>query len=234
MAGYSSEVCGRFTLSKSGAEIAAQFDLSDGLELVPRYNVAPRQEIAVIVPTSGRGRQLELRQWGLLPGFALRPDEGQRPINARIETVHEKKSFREALRKRRCLVVADGFYEWKEEGGRKLPHFMRLPDGELFAMAGLHEDWEGPEGEVLRTVVILTTAAKGPVEEIHGRMPVMLSEAQQGQWLDPDWDGAGLTERIRPGLALDLTTKPVGKRVNNVRNDDPGCLELDPLPLFDR
>jgi len=234
VAGYSSGVCGRFTLSKSAAEIAAQFDLHGTLELVPRFNVAPRQEIAVIVPTSGGGQGLEMRQWGLLPGFALRPDEGHRPINARIESVEEKKSFRGALRERRCLVLADGFFEWKEEGGRKLPHFMSLPEGDLFAMAGLHEDWESPEGEVLRTVVILTTQAEGPVQAIHDRMPVMLSDAQQQQWLDANWDGAGVTQRIRPSLALDLRTRPVGKRVNNVRNDDPGCLELDPLPLFDR
>lgn len=244
--GYSSDVCGRFTLSKSASEIAAHFDLpelttlgmgfpgSAGIEggardsaaWAPRYNVAPGQDIPVVLgPASSDERRLELRRWGLVPGFARSASEGPRPINARLETAHEKKTFRDALRRRRCLVPADGFYEWKKDGGRTLPHHLALARGELFAMAALHEEWEGENGEVVRTVVLLTTEAVGPAREIHTRMPVILTREQQEAWLDPGWDGAGADERISPTAALDLLARPVGKRVNDVRHDDPACLE---------
>lgn len=253
MAGYSSEVCGRFTLSKSASEIAAHFDLpelpalgmgfpeavgvqatsSDAAAWAPRYNVAPGQDIAVILgPASSEDRRLELRRWGFVPGFARTADEGPRPINARIESAHEKKSFRDAMRRRRCLVPADGFYEWKKEGARKLPHHLALPVGTLFAMAALHEEWEDEEGRVLRTVVLLTTEAEGPARAIHHRMPVILTPEQQELWLDPKWDAADAATRLEASAAMELLARPVGKRVNDVRNDDPACLELEPLPLF--
>lgn len=234
LAGYSSGVCGRFTLSRSAAEIAEHFDLPDVPALAPRYNVAPGQDIAVVRAEAGSGRALDMRRWGFVPAFARRADERPPPINARLETAHEKKSFRDALRRRRCLVPADGFYEWQAQGSRKLPHHLALAGGGLFAMAGLFEDWEDAEGRVLRSVVLLTTEAQGAARDIHHRMPVILSAEQAQLWLDPAWDGADAAGRLTPEVALGLRGRPVGRRVNDVRNDDAACLELEPLPLFDQ
>ncbi len=233
MAGYSSDVCGRFTLSRSAAEIAEHFDLPAVPELAPRFNIAPGQDIAVVQAEAQAGRALAMRHWGLVPGFARRADERKPPINARLETAHEKKTFRDALRRRRCLVPADGFYEWKAEGPRKLPHHLALAGGGLFAMAGLFEDWEDADGKVLRSVVLLTTEAEGDAATIHHRMPVILSPDQTRLWLDPGWDGADAAQQLVPDVARGLRASPVGKRVNDVRNDDPACLEMERLPLFD-
>lgn len=229
-------MCGRFTLSHSGVEIAQHFDLpalAPLIDWVPRFNIAPSQDIAVVRVAAETGeRCFETRRWGLLPGWAKSEQDGARLINARLETAHEKPAFREALRRRRCLVPADGFYEWKTEGRRKLPHHLSLSEGALFAMAGLYESWQDSEGRVVRSVAILTMAASGPVAAIHARMPVILAPQSYAAWLEPSWDGAGASERCPPGPATCLSARPVGKRVNDVRHDDASCLEFDPLPLF--
>lgn len=179
-------------------------------------------------------RRFETRRWGLVPGWAKSDQEGAGWINARLESAQEKPAFRKALRRRRCLVPADGFYEWKSEGGRKLPHHLALPGRALFAMAGLHETWQDGEGRILRSVAVLTMEASGPVAAIHGRMPVILAPEAYAAWLDPSWDGSAAHELCPPGPARLVKARPVGKRVNDVRNDDAACLELEPLPLFDR
>ncbi len=232
--GYPLAVCGRFTLSKSASEIAAHFDLPDVPALARRYNVAPGQDVAVVAfDPAEDARRLELRRWGLVPGWAKTPGDGARRINARVETVQTKPAFRDALRRRRGLVPADGFYEWKEAPGGKLPHHLALPGGALFAMAAVVEHWEDAEGRSVDSVAVLTTEAVEPIREIHGRMPVILAPGDYAAWLDPATDPAEALALCRPGPARTLQAKPVGKRVNDVRNDDPECLELEPLPLFD-
>jgi len=230
-------VCGRFTLSKSGSEIAAHFGLRTVPAFAPRYNVAPGQDVAVVRletdPTQADGaRQLELRRWGLLPSWAKEPNDGARLFNARLETVDTKPSFRAAFKRRRALVPADGYYEWQAARGGKLPHHLALPEGALFAMAAIYEHWDDGQGQELETVALLTCEAVGASRDVHTRMPVLLSPSAYTAWLDPATDPADALALCEPGIALGLEARRVGKRVNNVSNDDPGCLELEPLPLF--
>lgn len=236
-------MCGRFTLSRSGAEIAAHFDLPAIPALARRYNVAPGQDVAVVLVGADRSdgargdvdaRRLELRRWGLLPGWAKTPNDGSRRINARLETVATKPSFRAAFKTRRALVPADGYYEWQVARGAKLPYHLALPDGALFAIAAIYEHWEDKTGRALETVALLTCEAIGDIREIHTRMPVILSPAAYAAWLDPSTDASDALALCEPGLALSLEAKRVGKRVNRVSHDDPACLELEALPLFER
>ena len=177
-------MCGRYTLKAPREAIAEAFDLADVPQLLPRYNIAPTQAVPVVRLDRASGeREIALLQWGLIPSWADDPAIGNRLINARAETVAEKPAFRTAFKKRRCLVVADGFYEWKRENG-KTPYYFRLKDSSPFAFAGLWERWEKGE-EPVESCTLLTCEANGVVAPVHGRMPVILKPEDYARWLDP-------------------------------------------------
>ena len=204
--------------------MAEEFQLDGSAEITPSYNVAPTQQVAAVLEDEG-GRRLEMLRWGLVPSWADDPEIGARMINARSETAPEKPSFRRAFRGRRCLIAADGFYEWKRENGGKQPYYFRMQDGRPFAFAGLWESWEkGGEG-ILRTCAILTTRANSVLSEVHDRMPVILPHDAYDAWLDPDADREELGELMIPYAGDDLETYPVSRFVNSPRNNDERCIE---------
>src|SRR3990170_4108942 len=191
-------MCGRFTLTTNLGAIAKRFGVSRFLEEVgPRYNIAPTQ--AVIVVNDNRTRHLTQMQWGLIPSWAKDPAIGNRMINARAETVATKPAFRVALRKRRCLIPADGFYEWRQQGRRKQPVYIALKTREPFSFAGLWETWTSPDGQEIKTCTIITTEANDLLKPIHDRMPVILTREAEAVWLDPtSQDSARLLPLLRP------------------------------------
>ncbi len=219
-------MCGRFTLAAQPALIAEAFGLSGVPDLAPRYNIAPTQISPVVRELAiGAARQLDLLRWGLVPSWAADPALGSRLINARSETVAEKPSFRSAFRQRRCLVPADGFYEWAKVGKARHPWYFRRSDGAPFALAGLWERWRAPGGEALETFTILTTDANEVVAPVHPRMPVILPPQAYEAWLDPELIETGhlapLLVPARPGFLIGY---PVSQRVNAPLHDDPGCI----------
>jgi putative SOS response-associated peptidase YedK len=216
-------MCGRYTLSTPAGRLAEEFQLDSTTEIVPSYNVAPTQQVAAVLEDEG-GRRLEMFRWGLVPSWAEDPDIGARMINARSETAPEKPSFRSAFRRRRCLIAADGFYEWKRVNGGKQPYYFRMQDGRPFAFAGLWESWEKGDG-ILRTCAILTTRANSVLEDVHDRMPVILPHDAYNAWLDPDADREELGELMIPYPYDDLETYPVSRFVNSPRNNDERCIE---------
>lgn len=221
-------MCGRFTQTRTWSELADLYRLADAAPpatLRPRYNIAPTQDIAVLRRAGGGGRELTAMRWGLVPSWAKDIDIGARMINARAETVHEKPAFRDAFRRRRCLIVTDGFYEWqKRPRGPKRPYFLTVADGRPFAFAGLWEAWTPPGGAPLESCAIITTEATAELRPIHDRMPVILTPEVFDRWLDPALAPDEARARLAPfNGALAIT--PVGTRVNNVRNDDPACVE---------
>jgi putative SOS response-associated peptidase YedK len=196
--------------------------------LQPRYNLTPGQAIAAVRERDGR-RSLDTLQWGLVPFWAKDASIGRRLVNARLESLVDKPAFREAWTRRRCLIPASGFYEWREaEGGRKRPYFV-APSGEpLLALAGLWERWRTPAGERLETCVIVTTEASGDLARIHDRMPLLVPRAQHATWLDPQTSletVAALTRNLPQ-----LTIRPVGFAVNDPRNDDATLVDAVPEP----
>jgi putative SOS response-associated peptidase YedK len=220
-------MCGRFFLSRSGAEIARHFDLAREPTLAPRYNIAPGQPIALVrerLRDGARERVLEERIWGFVPHWAERPGAGRHPINARAETAATRALFRDAFARRRALVPADGFYEWQHRGRSARPFAVRLRGGGLFAMAALYERWHGPGGP-LDTCAILTTAANAPVAAIHDRMPAIVAPADYGIWLDPAAaDAELLAALLQPWPDAGIELHPVDRRVNDPHCDDPGLL----------
>jgi putative SOS response-associated peptidase YedK len=220
-------VCGRFALSTSPTAIADHFGLDETPELVARFNVAPGQSIATI-SRSGEERRsiLSWRRWGLVPSWAKDQKIGNRLINARAETAAEKPSFRSALRRRRCLVPADGFYEWAGTKGSKQPYLIGLEGRALFAFAGLWERWTDPGGETLESCTVLTTEATEQLSALHDRMPVIVDPVDYGLWMDPDTVEPNLVSPVidrNLGSALDF--HPVSTHVNDVHHDDSRCLE---------
>jgi putative SOS response-associated peptidase YedK len=189
-------MCGRFAL-KNPQALKAAFDLADMPELPPRYNIAPTQDIAIIRADTS-GRHLSLAHWGLIPSWAKSADSGYSTINARAETVDTKPSFRAPFKRHRCIIPADGFYEWHEEGGIKIPHHIGRTNGAPFALAGLWDVWKGPEGEVTSCTIIVTEA-NAFMKRLHDRMPVILAPADYVRWLDPDnHDTASLKPLLAP------------------------------------
>jgi putative SOS response-associated peptidase YedK len=223
-------VCGRFTLRTPADRLGELFDLDDIPALEPRYNIAPTQPVAIIrtAEMSGR-RELTMARWGLVPFWAKDVQMAAKSINARSESIADKPTFREAFRRRRCLVLADGFYEWKTEGKVKIPYYIHLADGRPFAFAGLWERWKG-QSPPLETCTIITTSASAIIRGLHDRMPVILPEDRRTRWLD----GTLGIEGLVPYEGRDLNWEPVSPTVNNVRNDSPACLDpaRDPESLF--
>lgn len=220
-------MCGRFSLSTPAEILADRFQLTSAPSLAPRYNIAPTQPVAAVRLTPGHeGRMLELLRWGLIPPWAKDPSLGAQLINARAETAATKPAFRAAFRQRRCLVPADGFYEWQREGLRKQPFYIRMRDGKPFAFAGLWEHWEGLDGAAIDSCALLTTEPNELLRPVHDRMPVILDPRDYELWLDPEVRKLErLTPLLRPYPPEDMTAYPVSPRVNNPRNDDPLCTE---------
>ncbi|MGD1147424.1 MAG: SOS response-associated peptidase [Thermoanaerobaculaceae bacterium] len=217
-------MCGRFTQAAPGEVIAELFDLPEVPKLAPRYNIAPTQDVAGVRMASAGGRALVQLHWGLIPSWAKERSIGSRMINARAETVAEKPAFRAALRNRRCLVIADGFYEWQRLGARKQPYFIELRDGRPFAFAGLWERWAPEYSEPVESCTILTTTANEAIAAIHDRMPVILDAGDHAAWLDPDVKEASrLLPLLRPRPAEAVRAYPVGLLVNTPANDVPAC-----------
>ncbi len=224
-------MCGRYTLASTNlGEVRSRFPIGERFELRTRYNVAPGDEVlAVTTDREGEPRG-DLLRWGLVPSWAPRPDAGLKMINARVETVAERPAFRGLLERFRCLIVADGFYEWQRlpDGGKQAFHIRRA-DGELFAFAGLWSIWHGDEGERLRTCTILTIAANPAVAPLHDRMPIILARSQEGPWLSRDPGPHELLESLTGISARDTELRPVGPAVNDARYDGPECL-APPIP----
>ena len=215
-------MCGRFSLSKSVEAIAAAFDLDEVPVWEPRYNIAPTQMVATVLQPQS-DRQFHPMRWGLIPSWAKDPAMGARLINARAETVAEKPSFRSAFRQRRCLVIADGFYEWQRQEGKKQPFYFRLQDGQPFGFAGLWERWQAADGEVI-SCTIITTEANEVLRPIHERMPVMLNPKDYDLWLDPEVQAEPLQQLLRPYQAEAMTSYPVSTKVNNPTHNSPECI----------
>ncbi|MCW5729223.1 MAG: SOS response-associated peptidase [Alphaproteobacteria bacterium] len=215
-------MCGRYSITTPVEALARLFGFPERPNLAPRYNLAPTQ-IAPVVRESEDGRHLALLRWGLVPFWAKDADIGARMINARAETLAEKPAFRDAFRKRRCILPADGFYEWQAAEGRKRPHLIRRRDGRPLAFAGLWESWRGAGAEPLETFTIVTTDANETLRPIHERMPAILEEADFGLWLAATSDAARLRALLRPAGKDILEAIEVSTRVNNVRNDDAAC-----------
>lgn len=220
-------MCGRYTLSTPVEALPGEFGLAGPLpELRPSYNVAPTQEVPAVVTGSGEGRRLEMLRWGLIPAWADDPGIGARMINARSETVAEKPSFRRAFKERRCLIVADGFYEWQKTNSGKQPYYARMKSGRPFAFAGLWESWNKDGEGGIRSCTILTTDANDLVGGIHHRMPVILPPEYYEPWLDPDLrEPDQLLPLLAPYSTNDMEAYPVSRRVNSPSNDGPGCIE---------
>ena len=198
-------MCGRFTLRSSPQAVAEAFALPDVPELFPHFNIAPSQPVAVVRQQPGAdARELTFLRWGLIPAWAADPSIGDRLANARSETAATKPSFRRAFRSRRCLVVADGFYEWQKVNGRKQPYFVGLRGDRPFGLAGLWERWD-KGGEPVESCTILTTDANELMQPIHGRMPVVVPPEPYGLWLDPRCqDTTMLAKLLRPYPAKDM------------------------------
>ncbi len=193
----------------------------------PTFNAAPTQSLPVFRVSAERGRELTLLRWGLVPSWTKDPAIGARMINARSETVAEKPAFRAAFRRRRCLVPMSGFYEWQKAGGRKVPHFVRLLDTDVFAAAGLYEFWSGKGGaEPIESYTILTTGANDLMRAVHDRMPVILHERDYEAWLDPKNEKLeALSALLAPFPSEKMCAYAISTRVNSTRNDGPELLE---------
>jgi len=212
--------------------VAEQFSLFEMPPFTPRFNIAPSQPVAVVRVGNGAaawGREIVWMRWGLVPSWAKDPEIGNRLINARSETAPQKPAFRAAFRRRRCLIAADGFYEWQGKRRPKQPFFIRRTDDRPFAFAGLWESWEGADHSGLQTCTILTTEPNELIRPIHNRMPVIVSAEHYDRWLDPAQEKTeGLMELLRPYPPGELELYPVALHVNSPTNDDPRCIE--PLP----
>ena len=211
-------MCGRYTLAADADELIETFDLP-GLtfEYFARYNIAPSQD-APVVAQDARGRRMGLLTWGLVPNWMDEPGPGF--INARSESVRQKPSFREAFERRRCLVAADGFYEWKREGRDKVPHWLHPPGDGVVSFAGIWESWQRPGVEPRHTFAILTTDANEDVRGIHDRMPVVVAERDRGLWLSRSSDLGEVGRLLRPAPAGTFIGHPVSVRVNRPGEDD--------------
>jgi putative SOS response-associated peptidase YedK len=226
-------MCGRFTLRSPASVIAAHFGLFDVPPFSPRFNIAPSQPVPVVrlrtEEPSPPQREWAWLHWGLIPSWAKEESIGNRMINARAESVAEKPAYRAPFRRHRCLVVADGFYEWRQADRHKQPYYIRMRDHRPFAFAGLWDHWAGPQRKTIESCVILTTAANAILRPLHDRMPVILAAAEYARWLDPHvQEPAELTPLLDPYPAEEMMAYLVDARVNSPRRDDPSCIE--PVP----
>lgn len=218
-------MCGRFTLHHNTSQIALRFEVQERLaDIAERYHIAPTQPIAAVTVNSPR--TLQMMRWGLIPSWAKDPAIGNKMINARAETLPEKPSYRTALRRRRCLIPSDGFYEWQLEGKGKQPMYIHRKDGELFAFAGLWDEWHSPEGETVRSCTIITTTPNDLMAPIHNRMPAILRPDEEAEWLDMSvTEVEAILSLLRPYPAEELEAYPVSRLVNTPMNDEAECIQ---------
>lgn len=231
-------MCGRYTLAAPNpAEVRARFPIGESVEIRTRYNVAPGDEVLAVTTDREGNPRGELLRWGLVPSWAQKPDTGLKMINARIETVAERPAYRRAFERYRCLIVADGFYEWRRTpGGEKQAFHITRADGRVFAFAGLWSIWHGEGDHALRTCTILTTAASSAIAPLHDRMPVILDPGAEQAWLERDRPSSTLHELLSGLDPRDTALRPVGPAVNDARYDGPECLappaEIGQTALF--
>ena len=220
-------MCGRFRLSRRKQIVEEYFDtaISSEEDWSPRYNIAPTQPVAVIRQNPKEPvRKLSLMRWGLIPSWAKDPFAAASMINARSETASTKPAFRDALKSRRCLIPADGFYEWARTGKAKQPYCFEVNEGELFAFAGLWDRWKDAGGKSVETCSILTTTPNAVTSPVHDRMPVILDPDAYDVWLDPGMrNAAAVSELLKPFDARLMRSYPVSTRINSVINDDEAC-----------
>jgi putative SOS response-associated peptidase YedK len=219
-------MCGRYTLHSRADVIAETFGVSVPATLPERFNIAPSQQVlAVRLNPEVHQRELVAFRWGLIPFWADDPSVGNRMTNARSETVAEKPSFRRAFKSQRCLLVADGFYEWQETNGKKQPYYITLKDGRPFGLAGLWERWD-KQGEPIESCTILTTDTNEIMSALHDRMPVIIPPDKYSLWLDPaQHDGKKLSGLLRPFDSGEMAAYPVSTFVNNAKYDSAQCIE---------
>jgi putative SOS response-associated peptidase YedK len=221
-------MCGRYTQRQSAEVIAKAFEVDNVPALESRYNIAPTQSVPTVLQSSASSdRKFKMMHWGLIPKWAKDSKIGAKLINARAETVAEKPAFKSAFRKRRCLVLADGFYEWQQQENKKQkqPYYFRLKDEQPFAFAGLWEQWEDASGEVVNSCTLLTTDANELMRPIHNRMPVILNPKSYELWLDPELkEHERLQPLLRPYSTQEMLAYPVSTTVNKPSNDNAECI----------
>ncbi|MDX5337460.1 MAG: SOS response-associated peptidase [Cyclobacteriaceae bacterium] len=225
-------MCGRYSLSKSKIDLEERFQAEMLAEFKPRYNIAPTQLVPVITSESPKG--FSFFYWGITPDFGQNKPVAQKLINAKAETVHEKISFKSSFERRRCLIPADGFYEWKKLGKKtKIPHRFTLREEDLFSFAGIWEEYESLSGEIQHTFLILTTTPNEVVSEVHDRMPVILSRENEKKWLDKYSSQEDLVKMLNPYPAELMLSYTVSPMVNSVQNDSPGLIRrTSPMDQF--
>jgi putative SOS response-associated peptidase YedK len=227
-------MCGRYVIEWLPDEISERFQLRRiPASLFASFNAAPTQALPTVIESSDGERELQTMRWGLIPRWA-KPGQskGPAPFNARAETLLEKPMFKSLVSRKRCLVPANGYYEWKQVAGRKQPYFFQPADHELFAFAGLYDEYEGDDGEPVGTYTVVTTEANELTREYHDRMPVILPREAEEEWVSREQtDGRAVTQLLAPYPPDQMTVRPVSPEVNNVRNNDPSLIE--PLDLDD-
>ncbi len=218
-------MCGRYALFNAKEILIKKFKIDEvESDPTPNYNIAPTQEISTIIQEDNKNKLTKLH-WGLVPFWAKDKSTGSKMINARIETVAEKPAFRNAFKKRRCLIPANGFYEWKGGDGHKQPYYITIPSDEPFAFAGLWESWDKEE-PVYKSCTIITTESSRSVQDIHNRMPVILKSENHDKWLDPEiQDPKELMAVLQEGMIQDMKYHPVSTKVNSVKNNGQSCIE---------
>lgn len=231
-------MCGRYSLVQTKEKISSRFGVKFTENFKPRYNVAPTQEVPVITNTNPT--EISFFKWGLIPNWALNELPASNLINARGETVLSKPPFKQIIRGRRCLILADGFYEWKKEGRNKVPHRITLCSDEIFSFAGLWDSWETPEGEIINSFSIITTEANSAMKEIHDRMPVILTRENEERWIQKLLSDKDIIDLLKPIAPEKISFYKVHKAVNSSQYDTPECIQIAPkfypgetLSLFD-
>jgi putative SOS response-associated peptidase YedK len=218
-------MCGRFALKAPPRSIQEHFHLPETPDLSPRYNIAPSQSVAVVRQLPGKDfRHLNMLRWGLIPHWAKDMKIGYKMINARAETLAQKPSFRSAFKKKRCLIAADGFYEWTHSGTKKLPIYVQLKSGSVFAFTGLWESWNSPEGTKIESCTIITTSPNKLIRKIHDRMPVILSPEHYELWLQDSTPEHVLQQLLVPYPAEKIEAFQVSTEVNSPNNNSPACI----------
>ena len=223
---YTHTMCGRFDLHTSVHELVRMLRAGITVEPPPRYNTAPTQSIGAVRISQEGGRELLTLRWGLVPFWSKGPDNRYSMINARAETLAQKPAFRKAIQSRRCLIPANGFYEWRRGPAGKQPYYIAVEGQPVFTMAGLWERWAGPDGHAIESCTIITTRANTVIRDLHDRMPVIVLPSDWDHWLDPSVTRAQQIESLLAPLADALTiTYPVSTHVNNAAHDDARCIE---------
>lgn len=218
-------MCGRYALNSTAQELMDHFQLVQSIDFPARFNIPPTMEVPVIRQSPEGERVAGLLKWGLVPNWSKDPTIGVKLNNARGESVADKPSFRDAFQRRRCLVPASGFYEWKAIGKDKQPHFIHYRSGDLLAMAGLWESWRDPVGQIMRTFCVITTGPNAVMRPIHDRMPVLIQPKDWAAWLDPRTASEDVAGLLSPAPDDVLEAWPVSKAVSRAANEGPQLME---------